>query len=234
MHFRVAAFPASCSPQLAKVQHLKATGRRPPRPATPAPVRADRGFQLLPPSTLHPVLHVRLFALLEEKEEPDPKEGISKVGGRGACRPTTEATSPDTIHSVGWDHHGGQGSKLGEDTDDQRSGQERAAGARDGARSGWRGESPPVVPWPSPCWGEQRAWRGLAGHAQRTRAIGSPKVSVSPTVAPLKRRKNRKRRKRPRDRRGEGAGPQRAHLSTPRPARTTLGRGRSSSPPGAC
>lgn len=117
MHFRVAAFPASCSPQLAKVQHLKATGRRPPRPATPAPVRADRGFQLLPPSTLHPVLHVRLFALLEEKEEPDPKEGISKVGGRGACRPTTEATSPDTIHSVGWDHHGGQGSKLGEDTE---------------------------------------------------------------------------------------------------------------------
>lgn len=174
------------------------------------------------------ILQVHLFALLEEKEEPDPKEGISKAGGRGACRPTKEATSPDTIHSVG------QGSELGEDTEwPTRRGQERAAGASDGARSGWGGE-PARRPWRSLCWGKQRAWRGLAGHSQRTRADGNPKGSVSPTVAPLKRRKNRKGRKRPRDRRGEGAGPRCVHPSPLRPARTILGRGRSSSPPGAC
>lgn len=230
----MAAFPASRCPQLAKVQHLKATGRRLPIPTTLASVIADCGFTFLPPYMFHQILQVHLFALLEEKEEPDPKEGISKGGGRGARRPTKEATSPNTIHSMGWDdHHRGQGGKLGEDTErPTRSGQETGCGGQCRLPlCGGRREPARLPVALSLCWRRQRAWPGLAGSSQRTRADGNPKVSVSPTVAPLKR--TEKEEKGP----VADAARERGPAWAPRPpvaAHATLGRGRSSSPPGAC
>lgn len=126
----------------------------------------------------HQILQVHLFALLEEKEEPDPKEGISKRGGRGARRPTKEATSPNTIHSVGWDdHHRGQGGKLGEDTErPTRSGQETGCGG-DGFRSAGEGANPLVFPWLSPCAGEGsgpgEAWPALPNERGQTGTLRS-------------------------------------------------------------
>lgn len=134
----------------------------------------------------HQILRVHLFALLEEKEEPDPKEGISKGGAEGPADlqrkppvPTRftawAGTTTTEVRAANWertrnDHHG--------------AGRKRAAGASDGFRSEREGANPPVFLWLSLCWGKQRAWRGPAGHSQRTRADGNPTVSVSPTVAP--------------------------------------------------
>lgn len=230
----MAAFPASRCPQLAKVQHLKATGRRLPIPTTLASVIADCGFTLLPPYKFHQILQVHLFALLEEKEEPDPKEGISKGGGQRG--PQTHEGSHQSQHDSqrglgrppqrsGWQTGRGHGTTHTERAGNGLRGPVPASALRGKARtrSSSRGSLPVLA--------KQRAWPGLAGSSQRTRADGNPKVSVSPTVAPLKR--TEKEEKGP----VADAARERGPAWAPRPpvaAHATLGRGRSSSPPGAC